>query len=346
MVTAIHVSRAVQIFGEYLPLVGIDRADFIEAVGFLHSSDESFHHSVCKVWRSALELVEDDNLGLHTGVSMANGVRGHIFFSMAANSATIGDAIRNLCEYHEIYCHAPHPWVEERKSSVALMLDTQAIDREDDIARHMCECLFSAIITTVRILSNNSILPLEVNFSFPSPKSSLEHRALFGMPVHFLFNENSLVFSRSDLDKKIIFSDPVLLDTLKKHAVEQLNEIKMHRLWISKVEEAIRNSILDNKCDIKSISSQLCISPRTLQNKLKSEGSSFQNITNEIKIGMALRYLKNGNMSLSQIALLMGYSDQSSFTHAFKRWLGKSPRQVREDFFQGRFQNHDLSCIG
>ena len=69
---------------------------------------------------------------------------------------------------------------------------------------------------------------------------------------------------------------------------------------------------------------------RTLQLKLKEEGTSFRKLQDEVRKELAIGYLKDGNDSICEIALLLGFSDQSAFQHAFKRWTGKTPGEYRQ----------------
>ena len=72
------------------------------------------------------------------------------------------------------------------------------------------------------------------------------------------------------------------------------------------------------------------MSERTLGRKLEQEGSSFNEILRQLKSDLAVRYLEDPNLPISRIAWLLGFEEVSSFSHAFKRWTGKSPRQMRE----------------
>ena len=76
------------------------------------------------------------------------------------------------------------------------------------------------------------------------------------------------------------------------------------------------------------IARRLGLSHRTLARRLADEGVSFSQILDELKLDLAKRYLREG-LSISRIAWLLGYREVSAFTHAFKRWTGQSPKQMR-----------------
>jgi AraC-like DNA-binding protein len=81
--------------------------------------------------------------------------------------------------------------------------------------------------------------------------------------------------------------------------------------------------------DMDSVATQLAISPRTLQRKLESEGTSFGEILDDSRQRAALEYLSRPEMSISETAFMLGFSEPSTFYRAFRRWTGKTPAQYR-----------------
>jgi AraC-like DNA-binding protein len=95
------------------------------------------------------------------------------------------------------------------------------------------------------------------------------------------------------------------------------------------IENAIVPLLPHEKVRLSNISRQLGLSRRTLARRLMAEGLSFSTILRDLRHDLGNRYLKEADLSISTIAWLLGYNEVSSFTHAFKRWIGKTPRQVR-----------------
>ena len=71
------------------------------------------------------------------------------------------------------------------------------------------------------------------------------------------------------------------------------------------------------------------MSTRTLARRLASEGTTFEEVVDELRRSLALQYMKTPGISLSQVAWLLGYEGGTSFNHAFKRWTGRSPSAAR-----------------
>ena len=85
--------------------------------------------------------------------------------------------------------------------------------------------------------------------------------------------------------------------------------------------------------DIDSISQKLAVSKRSLQEKLKNERASFRDLLKTTRKQMAVENLARQDVTICDVAFMLGYSDQSAFNHAFKRWTGQSPKAYSQKFF-------------
>jgi len=103
-----------------------------------------------------------------------------------------------------------------------------------------------------------------------------------------------------------------------------------------KVAQRLFKALLrETTSDIETIAGGLALTTRNLQLKLKEEDTSFRKLRDEIRKEIAVSYLKDGNDSICEIALLLGFADQSAFQHAFKRWTGKTPGEYRRLLMSG-----------
>jgi AraC-like DNA-binding protein len=97
------------------------------------------------------------------------------------------------------------------------------------------------------------------------------------------------------------------------------------------VENASAPLLPHGRAPADEIARQLGMSLRTLERRLGSEGLTFSSILSELRFDLARRYLQEGYLSISKIAWLLGYQNVGGFTHAFKRWSGKAPREARQE---------------
>lgn len=283
-----------------------------------------------EIWKLALEQSGDTHLGLHAGAALVQYVSGHLLSTLMANSTSAGEALRNFCNYHEVSSDAPHPRLENQGNKVVISISELDGTIDKEVMRHMSECLFSAIVTTLSVVSKQPISPNKVCFAWPSPGRIDIYETVFKAPVYFKARSTALEFSNDMLDASIPYADELLLTTLTRYADNQLDAIHEPDTWSNKVRSMVSHFGLSIDLDINTVSCNLGIGPRTLQQKLKSEGTRYQNIIRDMKISMAKEYLSNRKIPLSEIALLLGYSEQSAFNHAFKQWTGLTPRQFRE----------------
>ncbi|MDQ2078409.1 AraC family transcriptional regulator [Marinimicrobium sp. ABcell2] len=287
-----------------------------------------------EIWALALEVSDDEHLGLHAGAALVQHINGHFLTTLAANSKTVGEALENFCQYHELCSDALHPKLERRTSTVAISVTGFASVADDTVMRHMCECMFSALVTILSVLCKQPIRPAAVRFTWPSPGITALHESVLKAPVHFESKATELEFSNATLNTAIPYADEILLSTLLQYADSQLDALNATDSWSKKVRSVACHPGMSMDLDISTVARNLGVSPRTLQQRLKSEGVSFQDIMREVKLEMAKDYLANGSMPLSEIALLLGYSEQSAFNHAFKGWTGLTPKQFRKSCFE------------
>ncbi len=117
-----------------------------------------------------------------------------------------------------------------------------------------------------------------------------------------------------------------LARVLEQYAAKIAHKISNHREWTNRVIAYISREIIQGrKTDIVTVAKELAVSSRSLQAKLQKEGTTFRDCLDQVKKQIALDYLARPDSNLVDVAFLLGYSEQSSFNHAFKRWTGASP---------------------
>ena len=116
---------------------------------------------------------------------------------------------------------------------------------------------------------------------------------------------------------------------LDGHAEQLLIRARAGESMGSKVGRLLGLAIGDGQPGLVSIARRMGMSGRVLQSKLRGEGTSFRQVLDKVRMEKASRLLAEGALQISEVAFLMGYSDQSAFNHAFKRWTGHAPQSFR-----------------
>jgi AraC-like DNA-binding protein len=135
-------------------------------------------------------------------------------------------------------------------------------------------------------------------------------------------------FDASLLNLKLKSADP----ESKRICEERCGELRERLSHGTGIVDRVRQIIYENPCDrrdVDSVSSNLCMSARTLRRHLKAAGTTYRLVLNEVQEALAVDYLSHTEISIDEIAYLLGYSDTSNFRHAFKQWTGKTPSAYR-----------------
>jgi len=124
-------------------------------------------------------------------------------------------------------------------------------------------------------------------------------------------------------------ANPALASTLESWIEEHLQRFSQD-LVSTKVKSYILDNLLKGEIELESIANFLNLGLRTLQRKLKAESKSFNELLDECRHHMALKLLAEQRVPLIEISYMLGFSDQSGFTRAFRRWTNTSPKQYRD----------------
>jgi len=151
--------------------------------------------------------------------------------------------------------------------------------------------------------------------------------AFYACPVKFEQSEMRLKFPLTLLTTPIKQADQVLLSLLSAQADQALAALPQGREWEQKVRQEIVRLCHEDTPTLEKVANALYLTPRTLQRHLANEGLRFQPLLDETRQHLAKQYLNDNRLQLTDIAELLGYSDQSALTRAFKRWTGHTPKK-------------------
>jgi len=175
-----------------------------------------------------------------------------------------------------------------------------------------------------------TVKPLRVDFYHSGPADSSAYEAFFGCPVRFGQAEAALRFSRQLLELPLKSPDPALVSLLEQHADHLLEQLPQQDEIVDQTRKAISRSLRDGEPSVERIGSELHLSSRTLQRRLQEAGTCFRSELNLVRHELALSYLRDARLQIVDIAMLLGYSEHSAFTRAFKEWCGRSPQETRQ----------------
>ena len=161
-------------------------------------------------------------------------------------------------------------------------------------------------------------------------KGSSKFARFLGKDIEFGGNADEIGFPAGSAEWALVDADPRLNKILLKTCEESLNARNSKRgLFRITVENTIAPLLPHGQAHADVVAKKLGMSERTLARRLAEEDVSFIEVLQQLKESLAIRYLEDDGMPISRIAWLLGFEEVSSFSHACRRWTGKSPRELR-----------------
>jgi AraC-like DNA-binding protein len=281
------------------------------------------------IWSVAVRAADDPSFGLGFARELANAwPGGNILFSMMMNCPTVGQAMERFLRYHDIMADAIRPRMRVHGAQAQIWWDYFGPDfsMPADLGLTLL-CLYVAML---RRLTDGALTLEQVRLSGPRPAEVGPLERVFRAPLTFGQERDELVAHRDFLERPIFLADPELLETLEQLAQKLLDRLFGTSALSNQVGVLLGKRLARGEAiGVELVARQLSMSVRSLQGKLKAEGSSYQQLLDEVRHKLALSYLKRPETSICDVAFMLGYSDQSAFNHAFKRWTGATPRAFR-----------------
>lgn len=180
-----------------------------------------------------------------------------------------------------------------------------------------------------RWISNAELALTAVHFAHEAPADAAPYSAYFGCPVHFGQARNALLFPRSLLDMPLSQADRSLHLAMREQARAALDHVFGGAEIGQRTRQALVRLLPKCEAGLEAVADLLQLTPRTLQRRLRDEGLSFKQVLDDLRRELSLVYLADASLSSLDIALLLGFAEQSSFTRACKEWTGSTPTQYR-----------------
>ncbi len=274
-----------------------------------------------------LELSNDPDYGLHFGEYFCDS--NDFLNVILSNSPTIGDALFNLCNYFNLSHDLMKGRLEVKDDTAIFSLHGDAIGITD--YRNFVEAHFAYQASILHRLAIIQIDLASVSFVHPAPSDITEHERIFKTKILFGQAENKIVFDKKHLETPVKFANRELLKVALEYGEKVKNEISSATTFSGMVERVIYTHFLSQKTDIEAISRVMGMSARSIQIKLKEEGTKYQELLETVKRKHAQFLLGKTDTSILDITFLLGYADQSSFNRAFKKWTGLTPSKYRSN---------------
>lgn len=269
--------------------------------------------------------LDDENLGLHIGEQISLKVTAHVDGIMQY-SDTLEDAFENAVQYSRLISDALECTLHRSANyySVAFEENPNWKVHPGFAKRQILDLTLLSCLNSLVAYTNRSYYPVKICFESPKPKHLNEYYRLFNCSLFFNQGKTEIFFEQQVFSNHSKAIKLGLLENLKAKVEDEMNNLKAENKLIYDLKKCILNH-KPERVLIDKASSDLNVSKRTLQRKLKALNTSFKAIEYELQLQLAKTYLEENQKSLDEISYLLGFSESSAFIRFFKTLTGETP---------------------
>lgn len=325
-----------------LELQGVDPKPIFDSLALDTSllRDGNARYEVPKMqqlWQRAVEATDNPAFGVDAGKHWSPTTFHALGYAWLA-SASLADGLKRVVRYSQLVNDGVMAAVQ--RSGGFYELQIGSINAPQTIpAKAGLDAATVAMVKMCRMLAGEVFAPYKVTvYHEPSP-SNIPMEAYVRCPVEQIFHPVdsrryiTIVFEAISAERKLGTGNAALMsanETLLKDYLGKLGQASMVNQVMGKLTELLPSGHFDEQ----DVAEHLNISPRTLQRKLAAEGVSYNGLLNQVRQDMAEVHMQNSMLSLTEIAYLLGFSEQSNFTRAFRRWHDVPPSEYRKALAQ------------
>jgi len=241
-------------------------------------------------------------------------------------SSTLRTGLGRVVRYWRLLGEASSTRLEESSAGLKIVLARQAPDPVSSAVT--VDFVVSLLVDMCRMNAGSSLRPVAVRLRRMRPKDGEAYRRHFGCVVHFAADEDSITLSRRDADRPLPTSNRQLAATLDRILAEQLAHLDKRDV-VARCQARLLDQLSSGEVSEDAMAEQLHMSRRTLQRKLAEADLTYQKLVDDTRRDLAMRHLEDPRHSITDVTFLLGFSQQSAFTRAFRRWTGMSPSAYR-----------------
>lgn len=310
---------------------GVDPVRVLEDTGLAvpqlsrHTTKISYRQ-LDRVIRNAIRLSNDPAMALHAGQRMhvtAYGMYGYALLSSATHLEARDFAARYIrvvgpfCDFS----------ISSDEDTVFVAFDPMHWPNPtEDLHRFAVEFALAAHLTATKDRVGPHFVFSRVLLDYAPPPYADIYGRIFECPI--LFQQSGCRYEHLRDDRALKLADPRTHEMAREMCEQLLDEINR----TGGIAADIRRILIEQPGrypSIETIAEKLEMYPRALRRKLEAEGTSYRDLLAEVRMRLAIEYLRKTQMTNEEIAGRLGYSDAANFRHAFIRWTGKSPSDFR-----------------
>jgi AraC-like DNA-binding protein len=339
--TMVEVGRDEKVYlaGELATMVGaleaegVAPAQALEHVG-LSQGDLASHatrvslNQVLQYYRNALRLADDPHFAFRAGLRFHLSTYGMYGFAILS-STNFRQANRFAVSHQQLASPTIDMQFKETGERAEWILVPAAHpDVDAAMYRFFIELHFGALTTLHRDVMEPSFAPRELHVAYGPSDAIRDCAETLGCPVLFEQVENKFIFDASWLDGAPQLGNEATYALILSLCDRLIEEFALRAGAAGGVREALLHN-LGRPASLSAVARHLKMSMRTLRRRLQDEGTSYREVAGELRTQMAIKYLRDTDLTVEEIAFSLGFSDAVSFRQAFRRWTKAAPNEFR-----------------
>ncbi|MFM0165788.1 transcriptional regulator, AraC family [Burkholderia sp. GAS332] len=270
------------------------------------------------------------DFGMRAGFAQGRDALGPIAL-VALHCATVGEAIEAIARYLNLLNSALELQLLNTRSGSRVSYELKVLRAGP--TRQIEEWTLAVGLRVLRVIASDQARPKAIRLPHAPLLSLAYYTKFFGCPVRFSQAGYGIELFATDLKRPMLRNDPELKNLISGY-IEKIADSAANS-FRDQIDLMVRKLLPTGRCTLDTVAGHFYVSVRTLQRRLEQERLVFEDLVETARREGAEQYLVDPAVRMSVVAGLLGYGTQSSFSHAFKRWHGVSPREWRKQRLLG-----------
>ena len=324
-----HFAPATNLLWKYLESIDINPEPLYKKAGIkpellLNPNARISVSSVDALWEQAADVIEDPCFAIDMAEFWHPSHMGALGYAWLASS-TLRRAFKRAVRYIHVVTEDLNLNVADTPAGLKISVDLE--DSIFTLPQHH-DLVLAILMHMCRFNYGEELIATQVCLAHPEPEGSKKMTDYFRSEVQFDAEQTCLIIARADADQVLTSGNKQLALMHDEILMKYLYEIKKGDI-VQQVQSIILDNLPDGQVTDRLVASELNLSERSMQRRLKEHKTTFRYLLDGVREVVAKQYIENPVNRMSDIAFLLGYSEQSAFSRAFKKWTGKSPVEYR-----------------
>ncbi len=315
--------RILEMYG--LDAVGIARQAGVDLAAIPDPGQRLESDRLDAILEVVIPLIQDPAFGLQVARCWHPshiGVLGHAWIT----SSTLRSGLERVARYYRLVGERVGVEVEETRDGIKVRFHGNR--KDPALSAVITDIAMALLLDMCRLNAGAALRPIRVSLQREGLAPPSPYERFFGCPVEYLAQENAFVLAAEDTDRLLPSSNrqlAVMFDRMLNEEIVRLDKSDV----VARCKAALLENMVSGEISEEDTAQRLHMSARTLQRKLAQAGTTYVQLVDDTRRDIALHYINDSRLSITDITFLLGFSYPSAFTRAYKRWTGKTPTDSR-----------------